>query len=105
MAKRKAHAMKNEENFICSIITHTCNIMFDPVVAQDGNTYERVAVVEWLKDHANSLIDNITPISVDRLFDNRALKNQIEEFIDSGDCNDEMKEDYYEAKKRLTKES
>ena len=92
MAKRKAHAMKNEENFICSIITHTCNIMFDPVVPQDGNTYERLAMEEWLKHHNTSPLDNITPISVDRLHvnDNRALKNMIAKFVASSDCSEAM---------------
>ena len=28
----------------------------DPVIAADGHTYERVAIADWLTNHANSLV-------------------------------------------------
>jgi hypothetical protein len=27
--------------------------MFDPVIAEDGNTYERAAILEWLENNGS----------------------------------------------------
>ena len=33
--------------------------MTDPVIDPDGNTYERVAIENWIKDHSTSPIVNL----------------------------------------------
>jgi hypothetical protein len=49
----------------CSI---TCELMRDPVIAADGNTYERAAIEQWLSTGAgtspttNEPLDNLTLI-------------------------------------------
>jgi hypothetical protein len=40
-------------NFLCSI-TH--QLMTDPVTDPDGNSYERSAIENWLKEHSTSPI-------------------------------------------------
>jgi len=39
------------DGFYCPI---TCNIMYDPVIDPDGNTFERVVVENWIKIHGSS---------------------------------------------------
>ncbi|KAA6372556.1 MAG: hypothetical protein EZS28_031918 [Streblomastix strix] len=61
------------EGFICPI---TQEIMTDPVIAEDGNSYERQAIVDWLK------IKKISPITREpmneRLFPDLELKKKID---------------------------
>ena len=63
-------------SYLCSI-TH--QIMTDPVMDKEGNTYERFAIETWLKKQ------NISPITrnkleISDLIPNRALRDVIEEF-------------------------
>lgn len=60
---------------ICPI---TQRLLKDPVVAADGNTYERVAITRWFRRKRVSPLTNL-PIS-DALVPNRALADAIEEF-------------------------
>ena len=39
------------DQFLCPI---TCDIMSDPVITADGQTYERAAIEEWLERHTTS---------------------------------------------------
>ncbi|KAA6399036.1 MAG: hypothetical protein EZS28_005436 [Streblomastix strix] len=61
------------EGFICPI---TQEIMTDPVIAEDGNSYERQAIVDWLK------IKKISPITREpmngRLLPDLELKKKID---------------------------
>jgi hypothetical protein len=41
--------------FLCPI---TQELMDDPVVAADGNTYERAAITQWLATHDTSPMTN-----------------------------------------------
>jgi len=64
--------------FCCPI---TQEIMSDPVVANDGHTYERVAIEAWLLHHdtspmTNQRLDNKT------LTPSHTLKSMIREFVD-----------------------
>jgi hypothetical protein len=64
-------------SFLCPI---TCDVMKDPHVAQDGHSYELVAIRAWLGDH------NISPMTgavlpSKELLPNRALKAQIHHFL------------------------
>lgn len=71
--------LKNN-HFYCPI---TEEVMIDPVVDPEGNSYERAAIVEWLQHKGNSPITR-TPLRVDQLIPNRSLRNAIEEEIASG---------------------
>ena len=62
--------------FICAI---TSEIMLDPVVTTDGQTYERTAIERWLVDHRTSPRTNARLASKD-LIPNVALRQQIDDF-------------------------
>jgi Mg-chelatase subunit ChlD len=67
-------------HFYCPI---TEEVMVDPVVDPEGNSYERAAIVEWLRQKGNSPITR-TPLRVDQLIPNRSLRNAIEEELALG---------------------
>jgi hypothetical protein len=48
----------------------------EPVIDYEGNTYEKEAILEWLKNNSTSPITR-NPLSPDQLFPNRALKDAI----------------------------
>lgn len=64
------------ETFICPI-TH--ELMNDPVIDPDGNSYERQAIVDWLRGQNTSPITR-NPLSVGDLRPNRALQAAINEY-------------------------
>ena len=64
------------ESFVCPI---TYDLMADPVVAPDGNSYERFAIEQWLQQHATSPISR-QPMQSGQLIPNRSLKDAIEEW-------------------------
>ena len=66
--------------FTCPI-TH--QIMADPVICDDGYTYERVAITEYLKTHNTS---PITRLPVKIISENRAIKDVIYEYLKSKGC-------------------
>lgn len=39
------------DEFSCPI---TCELLFDPVLAADGHTYDRSAIERWLSRHSTS---------------------------------------------------
>ena len=88
--------------------THCCPltfcIMFDPVVCQDGQTYEKCAIVKHIalgkKKDAVSPMDNATVINVVTLVSNQVVKRQIDSCLKSGDCSSEYREEYDISKKR-----
>lgn len=59
----------------------TCEIMKDPVIGNDGHTYERDAIVKWLSVHNKSPMTKQT-MTIDNLVPNIALRNTIEDMID-----------------------
>jgi hypothetical protein len=61
---------------ICPI---TLELFNDPVIAEDGNTYEREAITAWIIQHRTSPITKKS-LSIDRLTPNRALKDTVEAF-------------------------
>ena len=65
------------KEFICPI---TQSIMEDPVVAVDGNTYERADIVQWFEDHDTSLLTNIV-LESKKVVPNRALKSLIDSYM------------------------
>jgi len=64
------------QDFICSI---TLLPMKDPVIAQDGHTYEREAIVHWLQTNPNSPLTR-QPMRIDALKPNTKLKQAIEKY-------------------------
>jgi Mg-chelatase subunit ChlD len=66
--------------FECPI---TLTIMNDPVIGDDGQTYERSAIEHWLADPRNNQRSPITRslMRIDTLRTNFALKSQIERFL------------------------
>lgn len=67
-AAQEAQSVPNE--YLCPI---TMAIMVDPVFTQDGHTYERVAIEDWLQQRQTSPKTN-APLSDKRLVENHALR-------------------------------
>lgn len=63
------------DSYLCPI-NHV--LMEFPVLAEDGNTYEKSAIEQWIRTKPISPMDNRTPLSLDRLVPNRALKDAID---------------------------
>ena len=64
----------NMDTFCCPI---TGEIMKDPVIGKDGYTYEKEAILEWLKNHRESPMTREAMAESD-LVPNRILREQIE---------------------------
>lgn len=77
------------EQFICPI-TH--QIFKEPVILDDGITYEKEAITLWLNSHANSPTTN-KPISK-KMIDNIAMRNVTEDFLEA---NPECREEQYQV--------
>ena len=69
------------KEFICPI---TLNIMKDPVIMSDGQTYERKAIEQALKESPLSPITK-KPLSMKDALPNYALKSMIQKYLDTGD--------------------
>lgn len=61
--------------FYCPI---TCSIMHDPVIDPDGNTFERMAVENWIRLHGNSPVTRRKQ-SIDELRPNHIIRKLLEE--------------------------
>lgn len=61
-------------------ITH--ELMVDPVVAEDGHTYERSAIVEWFRNRNSSPMTN-EQLSTTHVVPNVLLHAIISDFIES----------------------
>ena len=67
---------KIPHEYLCPI---TIMPMNDPVIASDGQTYERSAITEWLSSHTTSPMTR-EPMSVSSLQPNSTLKRLIQNF-------------------------
>ncbi|CAF1172373.1 unnamed protein product [Rotaria magnacalcarata] len=72
--------------FVCPI-TH--ELMVDPVIDPDGNSYERRAIEDWLRQNGTSPITRAPLLAAD-LRPNRALKAAIDEYRHSIDSNNQL---------------
>ena len=72
----------------------TQELMFDPVMAEDGMTYERAAIVEWLKNHDTSPIIPSIKISLAGLRRNVGLRSGIDRYVASDAIKPETKASY-----------
>lgn len=71
------------EEFICPI---SKQIMKDPVIVFDGNTYERDAIVAYMKEHNKSPITGAAAGGmVNMVLPNNGVKEKIEAFLSSND--------------------
>jgi len=76
--KKQFKKLEIPEEYYCPI-SHC--IMFNPVMAVDGNTYEREEIETWLKTHDTSpLQNNILPNK--QLTPNKSLKRMIDGFLE-----------------------
>jgi serine/threonine protein kinase len=57
----------------------TCDIFHDPVIGQDGHTYERKDITAWLQQHGTSPITR-EPMTIESLRPNHIVRKMIEEF-------------------------
>lgn len=64
------------KDWVCSI---TCKLMADPVVAEDGYSYERTAIETWFKSHSTSPMIG-SNIDNKSLYPNIGLKGVIQEW-------------------------
>ena len=71
--------MTSQYNFICPITQTT---MVDPVICDDGITYERDAITQWLQTHNTSPVTRQF-INSTHLISNIALRNTIANCIDN----------------------
>lgn len=67
------------EHFLCPI---SQEIMKNPYIDGDGNSYEYKEILEWLKKKQTSPITR-NPLQPSQLIPNRALKSMIEKFLDA----------------------
>ena len=72
--------MRIRDEFQCPI---TYELLRDPVIAADGNTYERVAIEKWLSKTQTSPLSGETLEHV-MVSPNRALKKIIQDLIEEG---------------------
>ncbi|CAB9514891.1 U-box domain-containing protein [Seminavis robusta] len=69
-SSKKARATKDLfALFFCSI---TGEVLRDPVIDHEGNTYERSAIMDWIQQHGDSPITR-NPLSAQQLYDNITL--------------------------------
>jgi Mg-chelatase subunit ChlD len=68
--------MSIPESFLCPILD---DLMIDPVIDYEGNSYERIAINQWLQNNQTSpLTRNL--LKPDQLAPNRALKEAISQW-------------------------
>ena len=96
LAHRTKLAREMAENYTCPI---TQELMFDPVMAEDGNTYERKGIETWILTNNTSPLDPSTVISVQGLRLNRSAQKTILELVESNNLDEEVKEAWYARKK------
>ncbi|CAF3604399.1 unnamed protein product [Rotaria sp. Silwood1] len=58
----------------------TLELFVDPVVANDGHTYERSAIIEWVQNHNGTSPITRQPIKIDQLKSNRVVKQLADQY-------------------------
>jgi U-box domain len=61
------------QHLICPI---ALELFVDPVTVEDGNTYERDAISQWIHQHGTSPITK-KPMKIDRLIPNHSIKDSV----------------------------
>ena len=65
-----------------AIFPRRLELFKDPVMARDGHTYERVAIVEWLKTKGTSPMTQ-EPLDAEDLVPQHIVRKLIDSFLDS----------------------
>ena len=86
------------KHLICPI---TQELMADPVIAEDGNTYERAKVLEWMQNNSTSPLDPSHQLKSSRVIPNRAVKLQAEQLVSSGELENALCAAYFERRRRM----
>ena len=76
----RLRGMRIRDEFLCPI---TYDLLRDPVIAADGNTYERTAIETWLAKTQSSPLTGES-LEHSQLSPNRTLKKIIEDLINEG---------------------
>ena len=78
---KRARLMVNSvaDEWLCPITTE---LPVDPVVAEDGNTYERTAIAKWVEENPRSPITGAAMGT--RLISSPKVRNTIEKLVESG---------------------
>jgi len=79
-----------QQYFICPI---TLKIFNDPVIAQDGITYEIEAIIQWINQHGTSPLRKI-PIYIQQLTSNNTIKDAIKTLKQQNTHNGQVNLDY-----------
>jgi len=58
-------------------------LLVDPVLAEDGQIYERKAIEQWLERHENSPLNPDKTLNSKKLLPVRAMQKSVEEFVKS----------------------
>ncbi|XP_048781071.2 WD repeat, SAM and U-box domain-containing protein 1-like isoform X2 [Ostrea edulis] len=69
------------DEYLCPI---TRELMKDPVMAEDGYTYERSAIQGWMDKGKDTSPMTSIPLTARQLIPNRSLKMLIQHYLDSG---------------------
>lgn len=75
--------MSIPQTFMCPI---TMEVMKEPWMDTDGNSYEKEAIFNWVQLHQNSPITR-NPLNTSQLVPNRALKDLIEQYMSQNTLN------------------
>jgi len=92
------------EDFVCPI---TKDVMEDPVLANDGYTYERIAIMQYVVNEGKSPMTR-QEMNEAQLMPNRALKSIIEKWRTEEEANNELQEAmnediYFDVETKLCK--
>jgi hypothetical protein len=76
---------KENDTFILNALTCpiTLELFVDPVLADDGHTYERSAIVEWIKYHNGTSPMTRQRIKIKELKTNRIIKQLADQYLTS----------------------
>jgi hypothetical protein len=77
------------DSFVTDALTCpiTLEIFVDPVLASDGHTYERSAIVEWIKHHNSTSPMTRQPMKIKELKSNRLVKELADKYRSSVSSN------------------
>lgn len=78
LAMKRSLAEDKAPDYLCCSITH--QLMVDPVVDRNGNTFEREAIEKWIKQHG-TCPNTREPLKIEDLKPNRSLLSAIEALV------------------------
>ena len=64
-------------------------LMVDPVLAEDGNTYDRDGIEQCLQTNTTSPLDPSCTLTIEGLRPNRTVREAVETLVESGELDDD----------------